>query len=149
MKPPLKALVVVSACSAVLATGCAPRWALVRPETNFVVHSEEGRPVQGAKVVVVTASEPHRVYHGETSIETDANGNASVGAARRWEWITPFLIHGVSAHFIIWCAEALGYAPLSRKLWISEFDGSVVEIGLIRSSNSSTCREELSKYLLR
>jgi hypothetical protein len=148
MKSLLKTLVVVSAC-AVLTSGCAPRWALVRPAATFTVHSDEGKPVQGARVVVVTASAPHGVYHGETSVETDANGNAQVEASRRWEWITPLLIHGISAYFIIWCAESSGYGPLSRKVWVSEFDGSVIDIRLTKNSNASTCKDELSKnYLL-
>jgi len=129
-----------------LTVGCWPWWTLRRPETSFVVRNTEAQPIPGAKILVVVAAMPHAVFQGSTTIETDQEGLARVDTERGWELITPFIIHGIPAYFVIWCAEAVGYSAATERLW-SE-NRARVEIRLHKDGTAATCAEAMKRWPL-
>jgi 5-hydroxyisourate hydrolase-like protein (transthyretin family) len=91
-----------------LLCGCpipVPSDTVTRPAIDFLVHDAAGTPIPNARVVLLTASDPHGRVEGIEEITTDAEGRASF--SERVETLTqyPLMMHGVAFYFWWWCIE--------------------------------------------
>lgn len=93
-----------------------PRYALVQPSATITVFDSARRPIKDARVVLVAASYPHRIFHHRSNSTTDANGMASFASMREWEIASVMLPHGVNVYFRIWCVEHAGYRVQSGEV---------------------------------
>lgn len=82
-----------------------PRDTVTRPAIDFVVHDATGTPIPNARVLLLTASDPHSRVEGIEEIATDAEGRAAF--TERIENITqyPLMMHGVAFYYWWWCVE--------------------------------------------
>lgn len=130
--------------SAVALTGCfIPSYSLVRPETAFFVHDAHGRPIEGAAVTFVSASNPYGVFYGSETLCSDSAGHVTFSSNRDFEFVHPAVIHGVPHYFATWCVDAPGYAPATRSVHSPEWGGRV-HIQLAASSVAQSCEELLA-----
>ena len=120
---------------------CVPRATLVQPNVKITVQDQAGAPVANARVLFISASNPHSQLHHRLDLRTDQNGVVRVTKDRELEWIAPFIIHGVPSYFWVWCVEKPGYAPVVQQVGRRELADEYL-VTLESSEQDSNCTHE-------
>ena len=96
-----------------LASACIPatREVLVQPLMTMTVVDADKRPVPGASVLFVSASNPHHKLHHALRLTTDEQGRVHLDAKLESETFYPLMMHGVPFYYWGWCVEKAGYQP--------------------------------------
>jgi hypothetical protein len=95
-----------------LAVGCFPSGYVTHPELEVAVVDAAGAPIADAEVVAYSWSDPHSRLDHERAQATDAKGMVRTDRESRDEWLAPFCIHGVPAHYLTVCVGKAGYTPV-------------------------------------
>lgn len=125
-------LAVVTLC------GCWKRDYVVQPKLDFEVRDAAG-PISGAKVRLLTSTDPHHRREALVDVVTDARGVASLEEKHERVWVFPLVMHGVPFYSWQWCVEAPGHAAQvsDRRVYPS----GVVSVQLQPSENAERCVE--------
>jgi hypothetical protein len=125
-----------------LLSGCIPwrREALVQPALQIRVTSPDGKPLPGARILFVAASNPHGVLHHALELRTDEQGVATLDEERQTETIYPLMMHGVPFYYWTWCVEKDGYVPEVRGIQ-SPPETPVQTVVLQPGSSGKSCRQ--------
>lgn len=123
---------------AVLFASCGKRDYVVQPKLDFEVHSDAG-VVTGAKVWLLTSSDPHHQREALVSVTTGDDGRARFDEKHESIWVFPLMIHGVPFYSWQWCVEAPGYAAQVDDRRANP-SGSV-SVRLETASEAQTCVE--------
>jgi hypothetical protein len=91
--------------------GCVPypAYRTVRPEVALSIRDSRQRPIQGARVTLVSTSHPEGVVKSTDTIETGPDGTARFAGKRALRLEVLFLYRG-EISFWNWCVEKEGYA---------------------------------------
>ncbi len=119
-----------------LLSGCWKRDTVVQPKLSFEISSEAG-PIVGAKVRLMTITDPYHQRLALVDVTTDANGRASFEEKRERIWVFPLMMHGVTFYSWEWCVEAEGFA--ARVVAERDANGGLREIGLMPATSPETC----------
>ena len=129
---------VVLLCLAVTFSGCWKRDYVVQPKLDFEVRGERG-PVAGAKVWLLTSTDPHHRREALVEVVTDTGGRASLEEKHERVWIFPLVMHGVPFYSWQWCVEAPGHsAQVSER---REYPSGAVSVELRSSTSDEHCSE--------
>jgi hypothetical protein len=122
--------------------GCIPwrREALVQPALEIQVVDPDQRPVAGAAVLFLAASNPHHVLHHVLRLETDQQGRVLLEERRESETVYPLMMHGVPFYYWAWCVEKQGFVPAVREIHEPEA-GPVQTLVLQPGASEQRCRQ--------
>ena len=98
--------------------GCVPYpiYKTLQPEAEVTVHDSMARPIQGARVTLISSAYPHGLEKSRETKETDAWGVAKFDSRKEWR-TEIMMIHGAEVYFWNWCVERPGlvtYASAGR-----------------------------------
>jgi hypothetical protein len=94
-------------CASLLTACPYPVYKKLRPDGTAMILDSSGKPVTGAKVVILTRTYPTPIHEYDIKI-TDENGLASFASRREMQTEVVFL-HGSVEYYWNWCVEKSGY----------------------------------------
>ncbi len=84
-----------------------PAYRTIQPEAELRVLDEQGLPLAGASVTLISRAHPTPIEQSRATQTTDTNGTARF--ASRHEWQTEVLfMHGRLVYYWEWCVTAPG-----------------------------------------
>ena len=89
--------------------GCVPTYLMLQPETVVTVRTQDGRPLEGAQVVMWTTINPHLRAGPTSRQQTGPDGIARLDAIREWKGQTPLVMHGTDQPSWDLCVAKDGY----------------------------------------
>ena len=94
----------------VLVSGCVPYpvYKTLQPESEVVVRSEAGEPVQGASVHLIANSYPYGWERSRTVKTTDGSGAVRFSKEAEWR-IEAIALHGAQIFVWNWCVCKPGF----------------------------------------
>lgn len=119
-------------------SSCWKRDYVVQPKLDFEVRDAAG-PISGAKVRLLTSTDPHHRREALVDVVTDARGLASLEEKHERVWIFPLVMHGVPFYSWQWCVEAPGFAAQVSDRRVYPSGGLTVQ--LVTSAEAQTCVE--------
>lgn len=103
----LSRLLLIVLCATLLTACPYPVYKKLRPDGNALILDSNGKPITGAKVVILTRAHPTPIREHDVKI-TDKNGIASFTSRRELQTEVVFM-HGSVEYFWNWCVEKAGY----------------------------------------
>jgi hypothetical protein len=122
----------------VLLSGCWKRDTVVQPKLSFEISGEAG-PVAGAKVSLMTITDPYHRRQALVDATTDVKGGASFEEKRERIWVFPLMMHGVTFYSWEWCVEAPGFA--AQRSADREYPTGNIAVTLSGSAVEQTCAD--------
>ncbi len=121
-----------------LLCGCWKRDTVVLPKLTFEVRSPSGA-VEGARVRLMTITDPYHRRAALNEVLTDASGRVSFDEKREKLWVFPLMMHGVTFYSWQWCVEAPGFSAQV----VTEHDslGGTREVALLPATSPEQCDE--------
>lgn len=101
----MKALILI-ACLAL--SGCYPALRTIQPQTDVLVLTANGSPIEGAEVHIYSISNPHTRMENHVVSWSDERGVARFGRIRDWKLDAPLMMHGLMVMHWNICASAPG-----------------------------------------
>lgn len=124
--------------AAVSFSGCWKRDTVVQPKLSFEMRSESG-PVVGARVRLMTITDPYHQRRALVDSVTDANGRVEFEEKRERIWVFPLMMHGVTFYSWEWCVDAPGFA--AQRSADREYPSANIAVTLSESAVEQTCTD--------
>ena len=119
-------------------SSCWKRDYVVQPKLDFEVRDAAG-PISGAKVRLLTSTDPHHRREALVDVVTDARGLASLEEKHERVWIFPLVMHGVPFYSWQWCVEAPGHSAQVSERRV--YPRGAVSVELRSSTSDEHCSE--------
>jgi hypothetical protein len=79
---------------------------LIFPPATLVVHDVDGRPIEGARILVHAETQPHAQESDPTvELTTDVDGRATLEEHYEEQRVFPLMMHGVPGHSWKLCVD--------------------------------------------
>lgn len=84
-----------------------PAYRTLQPEAELRVLDEQGLPLAGASVTLISRAHPTPIAQSRATQTTDTNGTARFASRHEWQAEVLFM-HGRLAYYWEWCVTASG-----------------------------------------
>ena len=103
----------------------------------FHVTDQAHQPIAGASVFVYEGSVISSALYKQARVTTDRGGEATILRRREWRMLIVLIPDAQAPSVYGWCAEASGYAPLSRR--VEDAADLTIDAPLLPSGTEAHC----------
>lgn len=129
-------LMILASCASLLTACPYPVYKKLRPEGNALILDSAGKPITGAKVVIITRAHPTPINDYDVEI-TDNNGSTAFASHGELKTEVVFL-HGSVEYYWNWCVEKAGYKTYQTDFSNGDEFNSQLKLTML-DGNSTTC----------
>ncbi|UYF99197.1 hypothetical protein [Halomonas sp. GD1P12] len=115
----------------------------LQPEAEILVTDEKGKPIQDARVTLISNSYPYGFEQMRRSDQTSNGGEASFPEIKEWR-TESLMIHGSNVFFWNWCVVKPGFETHTT-MWSSGQDFQPQYNVTLTPGESTPCPEEMNK----